>query len=346
MTTPLRVGVIGLGPLWHKRYKPALAALRGRFQVAAVCDQIEHHAALEAKRLSCAAAPGPTDLLANEAVEAVLLLDPQWYKLWPVEAACRLGKPVFCCPALASDDAHADALYRQVRDSRLPLLMEMLPRATPALGLLQGLLATRLGPCRLLLGELVEARPLATEGGMAEDGKRDNEGSPSSPLPPFPFSLTGTGGLGGETALLDLGGSLLAGAPLSVQALGRDQTGLAGLVLEFPGGRALQISRYRAPRHRDGMRLQVVAERGTATVEFPHRLHWTDAAGSHTHVAPLERPPGQVLLEQFYGIVRDGRPPVPGLDEVYRLLGWVRAAARSRAEGRRINLDDPGSSGC
>src|SRR5262249_25315271 len=159
---------------------------------------------------------------------AVLLLDPQWYRLWPVATACRLGKPVFCCPALESDDAHADALYHQVRESRLPLLMEMLPRATPALRQLKDLLATRLGPCRLLLGEVVEAQPLKREGGKGDRPKRGNEDCPSSPSP---FSPTGVTGLGGETALLDFCSGLWDGEPVSAQALGSDPTALASFVL-------------------------------------------------------------------------------------------------------------------
>jgi predicted dehydrogenase len=311
MTKPLRVGVIGLGPLWHKRYKPALAALRGRFQSVAVCDQVEHHAALEARRLGCAAAPGPTDLLENDAVEALLLLDPQWYRLWPVEVACRLGKPVFCCVPLDLDDGRADDLCRQVRESGLPLVLEMMPRWAPALGRLKEVLDTRLGPCRLLLGEVVEPEP-ARPGDQPE--------------------------LSGETALLDCCSGLIAGEPVGVQALGLAAGGLTSLLLEFDDGRGIHLSRHRVPRSRGGIRLQVVAERGTATVEFPHRLHWTDADGSHTYVAHLDRPLSQLLLEQFYDVARTGRAPEPSLDEVCRLLGWVRAAARSRAEGRRIEL--------
>jgi predicted dehydrogenase len=311
MTKPLHVGVIGLGPLWHKRYKPALAALRGRFQLAALCDQVEHHAALEARRLGCAAAPGPTDLLESEAVEAVLLLDPQWYRLWPLEVACRLRKPVFSCASLDLDDTHADALYGQVRNSGTPLVLEMMPRQAPALGRLREILDTRLGPCRLLFGEVIDPEPQHT-------GDR-----------PEPS---------GETSLLDCCSGLIAGEPVAVQALGLAGAGLTSFLLEFEDGRAIHLSRYRVPRPRGGMRLQVVAERGTATVEFPHRLHWTDADGSHSHTTHLDRPLSQLLLEHFYDVARAGQAPQPSLEEAGRLLGWVRAAARSRAEGRRIEL--------
>ena len=48
--------------------------------------------------------------------------------MWPLELACRARKPVLCCVALEQDAEHADDLLRQVRDSQLPVLMELAPR--------------------------------------------------------------------------------------------------------------------------------------------------------------------------------------------------------------------------
>src|SRR5262249_11493146 len=62
----------------------------------------------------------------------------------------------------------------------------------------------------------------------------------------------------------------------------------------------------------------------------------TDAEGRHAQALGGERPPEQVLLEQFHQALREGRPPEPGFEDAYRVLGWLRVAARSRAEGRRV----------
>ena len=96
MAKLLRVGVIGLGPRWQKRYKPALLAMRHRFRVALLCDAVPQRALREAKLLGCRAVGGPTALVEDDTVEAILLLDPSWYRLWPLEVACRIGKPVLC----------------------------------------------------------------------------------------------------------------------------------------------------------------------------------------------------------------------------------------------------------
>jgi predicted dehydrogenase len=324
MTNPLRVGVIGLGPLWHKRYKSALLALPQRFQVTSLCDQVAQHAAQEAKRLSCAAT-GPTELLESPEVEAVLLLDPQWYRLWPLQTACHLGKPVFTCTSLDQGDANADAVWEQVRASSLPVLLELAPRAAPVLGRLRDLLDTRLGPPRLVVVEASEAQT------GARRGSANRRGFPDPAALPEP-------GLGAETAILDCCSLLLPGEPLTVRAADLAGGALSSWLLDWGADRAAQVTRYRAALPRSGLRLHVVAERGTATAEFPNRLHWTEADGSHTHVAHLERPLGQVLLEQFYQVAREGRNPEPGPEEIGRFRDWVRSAAQSRAEGRTIPL--------
>src|SRR2546422_237927 len=121
----VQIGVIGLGRLWRKRYKPALARMGDCFQVRAVCDQVQAVAEMEGKRLGCQAVLGPTALLENKDVHALLLVDSQWFGLWPIEVACRLGKPVYCCGSPAEEGNHAEALVQQVRDSRLPVMVEM-----------------------------------------------------------------------------------------------------------------------------------------------------------------------------------------------------------------------------
>jgi predicted dehydrogenase len=352
---PLGVGVIGLGLLWRQRYQPALAALNPLFRVAAVCDQIEEQTASEAKRLRCLAAAGPTALLLDPAVEAVLLLDPQWYGLWPVQRACRLGKPIFCAAGLDLDDAHADALYQQVQAARLPVLMAMTPRMAPALERLRKLLDTRLGPARLVLCESAASPPAPGAGAALDAGQTLGAGSALGAgllTPPHR-------GQPSETALLDCCSALLPGDPVSVLATGREDDSLTTLLLEFEEHRAIQMMRYpdsslnlhrrassnkwgedesAGPGSRSKVRLRVVAERGTASAELPRRVSWTDDEGRHLQTLSVDQPTVQVLLEQFYRVVREGEPPEPGLDQAYRLLHWTRAAQRSRAEGRRIEI--------
>src|SRR5262245_52615930 len=107
MAERLRIGVIGLGRRWRGQYKPALLALRDRFAVRLLTDPCPRRAAVAAHEIGCPVAPGILALLDTD-LDAVLLLGRPWYRLWPLEQACRLGRPVYLGASLAADDPRAD----------------------------------------------------------------------------------------------------------------------------------------------------------------------------------------------------------------------------------------------
>src|SRR6516165_3280593 len=100
--TTLRVGIIGLGRRWRRRYRPALEALRDRYEIKAVCDEVRARAVHEGRHLGCAAM-GPGGLVARDDLDALLLCSRQWFGLWPVERAAQTGLPVFCAMPLEAD---------------------------------------------------------------------------------------------------------------------------------------------------------------------------------------------------------------------------------------------------
>ena len=315
---PLAVGVIGLGRRWRTCYQPALRALAERFQVIALCDQAAEQAHQEARRLDCATAAGPTELLERPDVDAVLLLDPQWYGLWPLEAACRLGKPVFCCDLLAREDSHADRLHRLVQEAGLPVMVGMTAAFSPALARVRELLASRLGAPRLLLGSV-----------LAPEGRQEGETGQAPALPPLPaFS-----------PLLGWCAALLEGEPRRVLANGLEAGGLASLLLDFGDGRAAQLTRVTGcPAGHRAWQLELAGEHGTAAAEAGQVRCW-GPDGQLTYTVARPRPMTRVLLEAFHQALTDGRPPQPGLAEAYRLLRWRRLARQSRAEGRWVCPD-------
>src|SRR5262249_53159672 len=242
MAERLRVGVIGLGRRWRTRYGPALAALRDRFAVRAVADPSAGRAAAVAHELGCAAAPGVLSLLEGD-LDAVLLLGRPWYRLWPLEHACRLGRPTYCAVSLA-DDPRADALVQQVRVRSLPVMAELLPRLAPATERLRGLLE-RIGPLRSLI--CAAERP-----GPGRD----------------PAAVQAAG-----LALFDWVAHLL-GQPLAApRGLGEPSSGHASWLLEFRGTVAQVATWPGGGRHRR-VWLRAVGERGAADVLLPRRLSW------------------------------------------------------------------------
>jgi predicted dehydrogenase len=321
--TPIRLGIIGLGRRWSQRYLPALRQLGQHCTVRAVCDPVPQRTAQEAQRIGCAGAGGPTELLERDDIDAVLLLDAPWYRLWPIELACRFGKPVFCSPSLSLDEAHADALCKQVKESRLAVMVELPPRVAPATACLARLFETSLGPARRMLCHF--GQPLLAGGGRAS-------------------------GLGSaHLAAVDWCVGLMGTDPIRVLLTADEAAAFSNLLLDFPDGRAAQITCWRSsgklPPGERTPRLRIIAERGSALVELPGRLEWTDAEGSHTHTVGRWQP-ARAQLERFFDALIQGHPPRSSLDDAHRALGWLRAAIASRAEGRpRFLTDNPPESG-
>ena len=83
-TTPLRVGVIGLGSNWQNRFRPVLAAERARFVLRWVYDETIQRAAVEAKALGVPYVEGLVEAMNDPNLDAVLLLDQQWFHGWPI----------------------------------------------------------------------------------------------------------------------------------------------------------------------------------------------------------------------------------------------------------------------
>jgi len=306
MTNALRIGVIGLGSRWRKRYQPALRALHKRFAVKAVCDAVRERAAAEASHLHCHAAGGPTALLERDDVDAVLLSDWQWFGLWPVELACRFAKPVFCGCPLESDDAHADRVVRKAEESRLPVMVAMAPRFAAETALLREILEAQLGPARRVLCDAI--RPCRA-------------GHPDAAKP--------------AVALLDWCASLLGGEAVRIMLTGMEQG--SQLLLDFGGGRQAEVIHRRWPGVRR-LRLEVLAERGRVAAELPGRVYWTATDGRHIHLMNRRQPIGRLLLERFHRTVTAGDMAGPTLRDAHRVLGWLRAAARSREVGGWVDV--------
>lgn len=304
----LRVGVIGLGRRW-RRYRPLLARLREHIEVRAVCDQLARRAEIEAQRFNCTAAAGPTELLERPDVDAILLLDAQWYGLWPLERACRVHKPVLCSSSPADDEDHADALCQQIQSAGLPVLMALPPLLAPATRQLRELLTHRLGQARMVRADW-----------SAAPHPHSDLLSDASVLP-----------------LLAACAWLLDDVPRSICTLDGESASFVTLMLRFGCDRLAQVNLWTASAGRTPPRFEIVAEAGTATSVLPRHLRWRDAEGQHAQRLP-PRSAELCSLERFILALRARQPLRPSFEDVYQALTWLRAALRSRSEGKCISL--------
>jgi predicted dehydrogenase len=335
----LRVGIVGLGDAWHTRHRPALLALGDRFEVRAVCDEVAVRGEQAAGEFGAEHVDGFRALIAREDIEAVLILSPQWFGALPILASCEAGKAIYCASPLELPSEQADRIRGRVRDSGVAFIAEFPRRHAPATIRLKELIATRLGPPRLLF---CHHRAVVKNGD--QDGR---DGASITVLQPL-------------LELVDWCRYVMDAEPTSVMgvvhhAAGQDDSRdyqMMNLDFSLPGqaseGPMAQIScgHYmpstwiEAVGFRPPAALQVVCEHGVAFVDLPHTLVWFDQAGRHMEALDQERPVGEQLLSLFHRTVTSLVRQTASLEDSFRTLAVVRSAEESARTGSRVTLVD------
>lgn len=334
----LRVGLVGLGDAWEQRHKPALRTLADRFEVRAVADQVGLRARLAASEFGVDAVDGFRALASREDIDAVLMLAPQWYGALPVLAACQWGKAIYFGGNLQLLPEQAEMIRRRVEETGVAFTAEFLRRQAPATIRLKELIATRLGPPRLLFCHHRLARR-----------ERPNQNPGGRPEPTLRQELI---------ELVDWCRYVVGKDPHFVTGIAHgDGTSEEGdyqmMSLDFsesgePGKGALaQIScgRYfpagwqEAITYRPLAALQVCCENGIAFIDLPATVIWFDDAGRHQESLDSERPIGEQLLTQFFRAVTSLVRKTSDLDDVCRAIRVVDRAVHSFDEGRRLPLE-------
>ncbi len=330
----LRVGVVGLGRLWETRHKPSLTRLEDRFRVTAVYDQVCRRAEIEAAQLGCAACEGLSALVERPDVDVIYLLSRQWFGLHPIALACAAGKPVYCALPLADDLPELEGLIGTVEASGIVFMPEFARRCYPATLRLKELLATELGPPRLVLGHsrLYGFDRYAVPG-------------PTTQIAPAPLLIDP------GSYLLDWCGFIFQSLPEAVQGVrcrvipptsdDDQEPDFESFVARFARGATAHISfgLYQRACWGDASRFlpppgfQVYAERGVATLEMPERIQWAGPGGIKDERLPLEPTVGDVLNDQFHRLVRGHHALAPTIGDALTIARLVRDVRRSQVEG-------------
>lgn len=333
----LRVGVIGLGRLWETRHKPSLTRMADRFRVTAVYDQVFRRAEMEAAQLGCAACEGLSALVERPDVDVIYLLSRQWFGLHPLVLACGAGKPVYCALPLADDLAELESLVQLVDASGIVFMPEFARRCYPATLRLKELLATEMGPPRLVVGHsrLYGFDRYALPG-------------PTTQIAPAPLLIDP------GSYLLDWCGFVFQALPESVQGVrcrvipaegsSDEDSDFESFVATFARGATAHISfgRYlracwgEASRFLPPPGFQVFAERGAACLEMPERIQWSGASGIQDERLPLEPTVGDVLNDQFHRLVRGDHSLAPTIRDALTIARLVHDLRRSQRQGERV----------
>ena len=334
----LRVGIIGLGPHWEKRYLPTLRSLGDRFEVRGICEQVAHLAQRAAAELGTTPVDGYRALVARDDIDAILYLADQWYGVLPILAACDHGKAVYSAISFPFNSAEAGLLRQRVEASGIAFMAELPRRYAPATVRLKELIATRLGPPRMLFCH----RRVPLSGAAANTPPRDSASEARDLM-----------------ELVDWCRYVAGEEPTSVVAVrhaenpGDETDDYQMMSLDFtqqasPGnGTIAQIScGYYMPRcweeaagFRPPAALQVACTNGIAFIDLPASLVWFDTVGRHQESLDSDRPVNEHMLLQFHRKVTSLVRHVSGLDDTLRAMHIVHSAAASQKEGRRIRLD-------
>lgn len=339
----LRVGIIGVGNHWEKRYRPALRTLADRFEVRGVCSQVAALGQQVARDFNALTFDGYRSLCSRSDIDAVLLLASEWYGPLPILAACDYGKAVYCATTLELDPARAQAIRRRVEEAGIAFMAEFPRRQTPATLRLKELIATSLGAPKMLFCH----------------ARREMNSAPRGYGVECPVDVQDM------MELADWCSYVVGSDPKSVFSVrhrvapDQDADDYQMLNLEFSDspdqgtGPLAQIScsRYlardwhEAVAFRPPAELQVCCERGVAFVDLPNSLVWFDEAGRHRESLDMDRPVGEQLLTQFHRSVTSLVRKTSDLRDAYRALQIVRGAQQSCREGRRVTLSVNGENG-
>jgi hypothetical protein len=313
----LQVGLIGLGPEWQLRFRPALTALRHRLQVRGIYTTVASQAEHAAVELKCDAAPGLVALAERDDVKALLVLDTDWHMHVPAWVACRLSKPAFLAGRLAMRFCRPD-LRKHSAESGVTLMPGLAHRYTPATSRLRELIATKLG--RPLSLEIVTAA-------QSLEGEAAKALAPSSQREALAMAIDWCTCVVGTAPI-----SIVPGNPADRAEADR---AAKRLEMEFrrptAGGEAARakididaefveqpVSMNLVQNTPIIQRARIVCLRGEAVLKPPIDIEWEAGGKRVTESLTADRREYEVMLDHFTRRVLGGLIPVPTLDDLYR----------------------------
>ena len=330
----LRVGVVGLGNAWKTRHGPALRTLSDRFEVRVICEPVAHRAEQAARELGVRSVDGFRAVCQREDVDAILLLSARWYGSLPILAACEYGKAVYCAAAINLQDEQARNVKQRVEQAGIAFMAEFPCRHAPATIRLKELIATHLGPPRMIFchqrrgAETIDGRPTVSRTHDlidAVDWCRYVAGSdPTSVQGTFHRSASDEAADDYQMMSLDFSNGRTPGS---------------GVIAQISCGEYIPADWREAVSFRPPAAMQVACENGIAFIDLPSTLIWFDHAGRRMESLDSERPIGEQLLCDFHRAVTSLVRNTASLEDAYRALSIVRAARASSDQGQRMALE-------
>ena len=334
----LRVGLVGVSDDWESRHQPALRTLSNRFVVRAVCDEVALKAQQLARQFDAVAVDGFQTLATRSDVDALMLLAPQWYGCLPILAGCDAGKAIYCAMAPDIVPAEATRLKQRLEESGIAFMAEFPRRVAPATLRLKELIATRLGPPRLLFchhRNLAKSRKEPTNHRQPRQPAQNRE-----LLELIDWCQYIVGGRATTTNAFRHRAADTSRSDYQVLSLDFSPPGApgTGTLAQISSGEYIPPMWHEAISFRPPAALQVCCENGIAFVDMPSTLIWFDQAGRHMESLDSERPVSEQLLRQFHRGVTSLVRNTVSLEDAFAALQVLATAQTSWEQQRRVEV--------
>jgi len=335
----LPIALIGLGSDWQARYLPALRSLRDRFNVVGIYHSVTALAESAARELETSSYDSFRSLISNPAVDAVLMLEDDWYQLQPLWAACEFKKGIFCGSEVDIQSLNSSGLQAAIADSGIPFMSGFSRRYAPATLRFKELIATRLGRPRLLFCH----RRLPSELPDAANNNSLERNSSRELLELIDWCKY----IVGEDpdwiqAIRHLSRPSPKNADYQILSLGfgDPESDPNAILAQISCGAYIPSVWAEAIAFRPPAAVQVCCEKGLAFLDLPSTLVWFDDAGRHQETLDTELPIGQQMLIQFHRAVESKSSLVSDLQETNDAIRILEKAKLSTKFHQRVPLVD------
>jgi predicted dehydrogenase len=343
----LRLGLVGLSNDWNTRHLPALRTLQDRFELVGVYCSVGTFADSVAREFGTKRYDGFRQLISRDEVDAVLILEDQWYGTLPILAACDHGKAIYCGSEISFGPEQAAFIRHEVDRSGIAFMAEFPRRFAPASIRLKELIATRLGPPQLLFcHKRLTCEPSSSRVRSLKD-KAERELIELVDWCSFIAGRKVRSVLGVQHQMPKKDAESVPEVDyrsLSVD-LSPPDSPLGTTIAQISCGTYIPTAWHEAIAYRPPAAVQVCCQNGLAFVDLPNGLVWFDEAGRHQESLDSERAVGHQLLAQFHRAVTSLVRKMGDLDDVYHCLRVLQAADDSFAARRAIDLS-PGDTSC
>ncbi len=343
----LRLGLIGLSSDWQHRHFPALRMLQDRFEVRGVYSSVSAFSESVARDFDAQRYDGFREMLRSDNIDAIMMLEGDWYGVAPLVAACDYGKAIYCGSEVDFDPQRAAHLKQLVDGAGVAFMAEFPRRYAPASLRLKELIATRLGAPQILFCH----RRLTCNQGDTQRNRRSLAARADRELMELidwccfivgrePRSIQSVYHCAhqADNAFVTAGGAATDYQSLSLD-LSADGAPPSSTIAQISCGAYIPPAWQEAIAFRPPAAVQVCCQNGLAFVDLPNSLIWFDEAGRHQESLESELAVGQQLLTQFHRAVTSLVRKMGDLEDVYRSLRLLQAARDSAQQRASVSLD-------